>query len=205
MKKKAIMLSLFLTLLVTPHIGQAFSFSYVTGSLIKDRRYGLANFIIEEGYYFLVIDNTGIVTDDYKRNDSFVIYMMSFSEEGLDSLEGSGTVAEDNYFVISFNFELPGVYVTECRIEIHSSNSVSVFITDYLGLAEYYDEVGRIDIDVRRQLIYIIVGVGGALAISIGIATFFILRKIRQQDSVIKELLSGKVRKEDDEKQRNVA
>lgn len=205
MKKKAIVLSLFLALLLTPHIGQAFSFSYVPGSLINDRRYGLANFIIEEGYYFLVIDNTGIVTDNYKRNDSFVIYLMSFSEEGLDPLEGSGTVAEDNYFVISFNFELSGVYVTECRIEIHASNSVSAFITDYLGLAEYYDEVGRIDIDVRRQLIYTIVGVGGALAISIGIATFFILRKIRQQDSVIKELLSGKVRKEDDEKQRNVA
>ncbi|MCK4896495.1 MAG: hypothetical protein KAS47_06770 [Candidatus Heimdallarchaeota archaeon] len=205
MKKKALVLSLFLMLLLTPHIGQALSFSYVTGSLIKDRRYGLANCIIEEGYYFLVIDNTGVVTGDYDRNDSFVIYTMSFTEEGLDPLEGSVTVAEENYFVISFNFELTGVYVTECSIEIRGSNGVSVFITDYLGLAEYYDEVGRIDIDVRRQLIYTIVGVGGALAIGIGVATFFVLRKIRRQDSVIKDLLSGKVREEDDEKQRNVA
>ncbi|MHA1551686.1 MAG: hypothetical protein ACTSQC_07055 [Candidatus Heimdallarchaeaceae archaeon] len=205
MKKKALVLNLFLVLLLAPHIGQAISFSYVPGSLIKDRRYGISNCIIEEGYYFLVIDNTGVVTDEYDRYDSFVIYEMSFSEEGLNSLEGSGTVAEDNYFVISFHFNLSGVYVTECRIEIHCSNDVSVFITDYIGLAEYYDEVGRIDIDVKRQLIYTIVGVGGALAISIGVATFFILRKIRQQDSVIKDLLSGKVREEDDEKQRNVA
>lgn len=205
MKKKAILLSLFLTLLITPHIGQALSFSYVHGSLIEDKRYGLVNFIIEEGYYFLVIDNTGVVTDNYDRLDSYVIYEMSFSEEGLETIEGTGTVAQDNYFVISFNFELSGVYVTECRIEIHCSNDVSVFITDYLGLAEYYDEVGRIDIDVKRQLIYTIVGVGGALAISLGVAAFFILRKINRQDSVIKELLSGKVREEDEDKQRNVA
>jgi hypothetical protein len=210
MKKKVILFSIFLTFLITPHIGQALSFSYVHGSLIEDRRYGLVNFIIEEGYYFLVyyflvIDNTGVVTDNYDRLDSYVIYEMSFSEEGLETIEGTGTVAQDNYFVISFNFELSGVYVTECRIEIHCSNDVSVFITDYLGLAEYYDEVGRIDIDVKRQLIYTIVGVGGAIAIGIGVATFFILRKIYRQDSVIKELLSGKVREEDEEKQRNVA
>jgi hypothetical protein len=191
--------------LVTPHIGQAFSFSYVAGSLIKDRRYGITNCIIEEGFYFLVIDNTGIVTDNYDRYDSYIIFELSFSEEGIGSIDGTGTIAEDNYFVFSFNFNLTGVYVTECRIEIHASNDVSAFITDYLGLAEYYDEVGRIDIDVKRQLIYTIVGVGGALAIGIGVATFFIFRRIRQQDSVIKELLSGKVRKEDDEKQRNVA
>ena len=78
MKKKVILFSIFLTLLITPHIGQALSFSYVHGSLIEDRRYGLVNFIIEEGYYFLVIDNTGIVTDDYDRYDSYVIYMLSF-------------------------------------------------------------------------------------------------------------------------------
>ncbi len=205
MKKKAIVLSLLLTLLVAPHIGQALSFHYVPGSLLKDTRYGLANCIIKEGFYFLVLDNTGVVTDDYERNDSYVIYEMSFSEEGIDSIEGAGTVTGDNYFVISFNFELSGVYVSECSIEIHASNRISAFITDYLGLAEYYDEVGRIDIDVKRQLIYTIVGVGGAIAIGIGVATFFILRKINRQDSVIKELLSGKVRKEDDEKQRNVA
>jgi len=205
MKKKAIVLSLLLTLLVAPHISQALSFSYVPGSLIKDKRYGLANCIIEEGFYFLVLDNTGVVTGNYERNDSYVIYEMSFSEEGIYPIEGSGTIAEDNYFVISFNFNLTNVYVTECRIEIHASNSISVFVTDYLGLAEYYDEVGRIDIDVKRQLIYTIVGVGGTLAIGVGVATFFILRKINRQDSVIKELLSGKVREEDDEKQRNVA
>ncbi len=192
--------------LVTPHIGQAFSFSYVPGSLITDKRYGLANCIVEEGFYFFVLDNTGVITENYDRNSSYVIFEMSFSEEEIDSIDGSLTIAEDNYFVVSFNFELSNVYVTECRIEIHASNGVSAFITDYLGLAEYYEEVGRIDIDVKRQLIYTIVGVGGALAISIGIATFFIFRRIRRQDSVIKELLSGKVRKEDDEdKQRNVA
>ena len=59
MKKKTIAISLFIMFLVTPHIGQAFSFSYVAGSLIKDRRYGITNCIIEEGFYFLVIDNTG--------------------------------------------------------------------------------------------------------------------------------------------------
>ncbi len=192
-------------LLLAPHIGQAISFSYVPGSLIKDRRYGLSNCIIEEGYYFLVIDNTGVVTDDYDRYDSYVIYSISFSEEGIDTIDGTGTIAEDNYFVVSFNFDLEGVYVTECRIEIHASNDVSAFITDYLGLAEYYDEVGRIDINVKRQLIYTIVGVGGALAIGVGVATFFILRKIRRQDSVIKELLSGKVKRDDEDKQRNVA
>ena len=205
MKKKSLVFGLFLMLLLAPHIGQAISFSYVPGSLIKDRRYGLSNCIIEEGYYFLVIDNTGVVTDNYDRYDAYVIYEMSFTEEGLNSLVGSGTVSEDNYYVISFNFNLTSVYVTECQIEIHSSNDVSAFITDYLGLADYYDEVGRIDIDVKRQLIYTIVGVGGALAIGVGVATFFILRKIRRQDSVIKDLLSGKVKKDDEDKQRNVA
>ena len=204
MKHKTLTVNLLLLILLVPIFGQAISFDYVPGSLIKDRLFGISNCIVEEGYYFLVIDNTGVVTDDYDRNDSYVLYLVEFSED-INTIEGSVTVAEGNYFVLSFNFKLTGVVVTECYIEIHGSNRVSVFITDYLGLAEYYEQVGKIDIDVRKQLIYTIVGVGCALAVGIGAATYFILRKIRRQERIIKDLLSGKVRKGEDEKQRNVA
>ena len=205
MKKQSLAFGFFLALLVAPIMGQALFNDYVPGSLIKDKISGQKTCIVEEGFYFLVIDNTGVITGDFDRNNSYVVFFLSFSEADIDTIEGSGTVDEDNYFVLSFNFNLTSIYVTECTIEIYASNRVSIFLVDYLGLAEYYDEVGSIDINIKRQLIWTIVGVGSFLAVGIAAATFFILRKIRRQESIIKELMSGKVRKEDDEKQRNVA
>ena len=184
MNKKSAVLGIAIILLCSSFVSEAYPFQYMPGSLVEDKLYASFNVIISEGFYFLVIDNTGAVSKKSIRNDAYIIYDLTFSHEELDSFSDSLTINEDDYLVISFNFNLTGIFVTEAFFEIRSSRRVSAFITDSDGLAEYFREVGRLAINIQRPIVYTISAFGAALVVSI-ILSSFITHKKEERDELI--------------------
>ena len=68
MKKKKVVSFLFIVYLLHPIIIENTAFYSIQGSLVIDKNQGSSNIIIIEGIYFFVIDNTGLVSDNFKRN-----------------------------------------------------------------------------------------------------------------------------------------
>ena len=178
MNKKTSIIAGFIVLAVLANTTAAATSFHVPGTLILDTIYGTYNAIIEEGYYFLVFDNTGYLTDNFNRNDTYVIYFLEFSVEGLDEINGQTSVPKDDYRIITFNFELPEVYVTNAVFEMYASESLSCFIADYEGLAEYFEFIGKINVEQQRTALIVVSSVCGGVIVILVVNIIFIRNRI---------------------------
>lgn len=143
--KRSLGISCFvLFLVIVPYFIQAQPNYAIPGSLVEDKVYDYFTILLDEGDYFIIIDNTGIITDDFDRSDSYVIYSLTFSEAGMDTVEGSVTISANDYEVIAVDWTNPSVFFTEADFEIHASKKISAFLTDYIGLTLYIEEVSNI-------------------------------------------------------------
>ena len=192
MNKKIILVSLVFAIIFTSFASEAYSFYYVPGSLVVDKLYDDFDAILDEGFWFLVIDNTGAVSANIKRHDAYVIFDLSFSEEGLENFSESLTIPADSYHTVAFNFNQTSKYVTEAFFTMHASRRISAFITDADGLAAYFEEVGRLAINIQRPIIYSVIGIGVALVGAI-ILSSFITHKREERDEIISKTPPDKI------------
>ena len=143
--KKSLGISYFILLLIiSPFIIQSQHNYIIPGSLVEDKIYDYYSILLEEGDYFIIIDNTGIISNNFERVDSYVIYSMTFSETEMEEIEGSTTISAGHYEVISVDWTLTSTFITEAYFEIHASERISAFLTDYIGLTLYIEDVGSI-------------------------------------------------------------
>ena len=192
MNKKIIMVGLVFAMLITSVSSEAFDFYIVPGSLVYDKIYDDFDAILDEGFWFLVIDNTGAISAEKRRNDAYVIYDLTFSEEGIQTFSESFTIPADTYHTIAVNFNQTSKYVTEAFFTMHSSRRISAFITDPEGLAGYFEEVGRLAINIQRPIVYSIVGLGVALVGAI-ITSSFVTHKREERDELISQTPPDKI------------
>lgn len=178
MKLKSTLLPLALIAIILPSLVTGNPFSYIPGTLIEDRLYDSYTVIIEEGYYFIVFDNTGYITDNYTRLDSYVIFTLEFVETGIDDINEQRLVKNGSYTIFTFYFEVQGIYVTECEFEMTASERLSAFITDYEGLAEYLDETAHLTEGQRKREVIIVAGVSSGIIASLLIAIIFMRFRI---------------------------
>jgi hypothetical protein len=195
MKLKSKLIPLAILLLFLPSLVKGSPFSYVPGTLIEDRIFDSFTVIIEEGYYFLVFDNTGYITDNYTRLDSYVIFTLDFVEDGINDIDSQRLVNNGSYSIITFNFEVSGIYVTECTFEMVASERISVFLTDYHGLAEYLDEIAHLTVGQNRRDMIIVAGISSgviaALIVTIVFIRYRIFWKIKRRYNAYKVKKSG--------------
>jgi len=163
MKRKTALLSFALLAVILPTFVSGSPFYYVPNTLIEDVKYGSFSVIVEEGFYFLVFDNTGYITDNYTRVDSYVIFTLDFAVEGMRDIAAQRPVKAGEYTFISFNFDLSGIYVTECNFEMTASERISAFLTDSTGLAEYFEETADLTQGQRRQEIILVSSISASI------------------------------------------
>lgn len=176
-KKLGILTGLFVLVLLSRSVSSATSF-HVPGTMIHDRIYSTYNAIIEEGYYFLVFDNTGYLTDNFNRNHSYVIYFLDFAVEGIDQINGQGNVSGDDYEIITFNFEVPEVYISHIVFEMYASEPISCFIADYEGLADYFEFIGQINIKNQRTTLIIVSSVSGGIIFLLAVNILLVRNRV---------------------------
>ena len=163
MKRKTALLTFALLAVILPTVVSGSPFYYVTNTMIEDMKYGSFSVIVEEGFYFLIFDNTGYITDNYTRVDSYVIFTLDFEEEGMRDINAQKSVKAGEYTFISFNFDVSGIFVTECDFEMTASERISAFLTDSTGLAEYFEETADLTQDQRRQEIILVSSISSSI------------------------------------------
>ena len=149
------------------YINDSTAFYSIQGSLVSDKLHASNDIIIIEGIYFFVIDNTGIVSKDFDRNDTYVEYIIRFNATWDEDVSGEGYIFNGSYLMIPFSFEYEDVYVTEITLEFNSTSRVSSFVTTDSGLAQYHEEVADLEPESMRPFIITVVIVGAVLAVLI--------------------------------------
>ena len=173
MNRKTALLAFALLAVILPTAVSGSPFYYVPYTMIEDVKYGSFSVIVEEGFYFLVFDNTGYITDNYTRVDSYVIFSLDFVEEGMRDINAQRPVKAGEYTFITFNFDLSGIIVTECNFEMIASERISAFLTDSTGLAEYFEETADLTQGQRRQEIIIVSSISVSVVAALLIAIIF--------------------------------
>ena len=175
-KKPSILAGIIVLVFLSQTLSRADSF-HIPGTLVLDQKYARYNSILVEGYYFLVFDNTGFLTNNFNRNDSYVIYFLEFFENGTEDVNGQRSVPKDDYVIITFDLELPDAYITYIRFEMYTSESISSFIVDYQGLAKYFELIGKITEEQQRTTLIIVSSISGGIILLL--ATNIVLMRNR--------------------------
>lgn len=172
MKSRVSIYFLLILFISCTFIDDSSAFYSIQGSLVIDKTRGSNEIIIVEGIYFFVIDNTGLVSGNFERNDSFVEYAIKFNATWNEDTVGQQLVQNGSYLMIPFSFEYEDYYVTEITIEFNSTNRVSTFVTTDSGLAQYHEELRELEPESMRSVIISVSIVGGTLALLIVFITF---------------------------------
>ena len=178
MRTKLAIIAGFIALVVLSRPVTSATTFHVTGTLVLDRRFAFYNAIIEEGYYFLVFDNTGFLTDNFDRNDSYVIFFLEFSVDGMDEVNGQKSVPKGKYEIVTFDFELPGIYVTSVEFHMYASEDLCSFIADYEGLAAYFELIGSINVEQQQTILIAVASTSGGIIILLAINTVLVRNRI---------------------------
>ncbi len=185
MKKNLGITCFVLLLIIAPFFTVALPIYVIPGTLVEDMIYDYYTIILDESDYFIVIDNTGIITEDYNRVDSYVIYSLTFSEAGMEGVEGSITIKAKEYEVIAVDWTLSSVSFSEVLFEIHSSKRITAFLTDYTGLTQYIEDVSNL-VAFNLRPIIISAGVVGGIFVILIIVVIINTNRIGRIDRIMK-------------------
>lgn len=172
MKNRAAIYFMLVLIVLYPFINDSTAFYSIQGSLVTDKLHGSKEIIIIEGIYFLVIDNTGLVSKDFERNDTYVEYAILFNATWNEDTTGEGLIHNGSYLMIPFSFIYEDVYVTEITIAFNSTSKVSSFVTTDVGFAQFLAELADLEPESIRPLIIVIAVVGSVLAVIIIFVSF---------------------------------
>ncbi|MCG3225990.1 MAG: hypothetical protein H7645_03665 [Candidatus Heimdallarchaeota archaeon] len=167
MKSRIAIYFMLVLIVLYPFINDSSAFYSIQGSLVTDKLHGLEEIIIVEGIYFLVIDNTGLVSKNFERNDTYVEYAIMFNATWNEDITGEGVIHNGSYLMVPFSFEYEDVYVTEITITFDSTSRVSSFVTTDAGFTQFIAELADLEQESMRPLIISISVVGSVLAVLI--------------------------------------
>ncbi|MHA1955128.1 MAG: hypothetical protein ACXAAM_05265 [Candidatus Heimdallarchaeaceae archaeon] len=167
MKSRLAIYFMLILIVLFPFINDSTAFYSLQGSQVTDKLHGSNEIIIIEGIYFLVIDNTGLVSKNFERNDTYVEYAILFNATWNEDITGEGVINNGSYLMVPFSFEYEDVYVTEITIAFNSTSRVSSFVTTDAGFTQFLAELADLEPEPMRPLIISIAVVGGVLAVMI--------------------------------------
>ncbi|NPD90419.1 MAG: zinc ribbon domain-containing protein [Asgard group archaeon] len=153
-------------------INDSSAFYSIQGSLVIDKFHSINEIIIIEGIYFFVIDNTGIVSNNFDRNDTYVEYAIRFNATWNEDKTGEVLIYNGSYVMIPISFEFEDVFVTEISLEFNSTSRVSSFVTSDTGFANYLEDIAKLEPDSMIPVIITVVAVGAFLAVLVVFISF---------------------------------
>ena len=160
------------------------AFDYDTSSLREEITEISIHMFLEEGYYHLVIDNTGYVSGEYDREDSFVEIEI-FAIDGVpEYVNDSRNLGAFGYWDIPISTEVFLSFTIHFVFNITATNPVTVFLTDEDGFMDFEEEIENFDFRKPSNTLLIIGIVIGILFIA-GITAGFIER-IRKKHGYVK-------------------
>ena len=191
----ALLTGILIVILLSTRVSSIPSF-YIPDTLVEDKLYSEYTAIIQEGYYFLVFDNTGFITGNFNRNHSYVIYFLEFEAANIDTISGQHNVTENDYEIVTFNFDVPETYITHIYFKMYASQRISSFIVDYHGLAQYFELIGNINEEHQRTILIVVSSVSGGiiifLALNILLIRYRVYFRINRKIKVYRNKRAGK-------------
>lgn len=160
----------------------SYAFYYIEGSMFEEIIYTEFELILDERDYYLVIDNTGYISRNYIRNESFVCGVIVFRAKYSTYLEFNfilnSSLAESQYRSISLLINEPG----NMSFKIIATEEVTVFVTTLQGLEQFESEISEfLDEGGKYRTTYILIGIIGSLLI-MSVATVIYARKRIRKD-----------------------
>ena len=121
----------------------SYAFYYIEGSMFEEIIYTEFELILDERDYYLVIDNTGYISRNYIRNESFVCGVIVFRAKYSTYMEFNfilnSSLAESQYRSISLLINEPG----NMSFKIIATEEVTVFVTTLQGLEQFESEISE--------------------------------------------------------------
>jgi len=160
------------------------AFDYDTSSLREEITEISIHMFLEEGYYHLVIDNTGYVSGDYDREDSFVELEIFAIDGEPDYIADSRNLKAHYYWDIPISTDTFLFLAIHFIFNITATKPVTVFLTDEDGFIDFEEEIHNFDF---REPIsaFLIIGIVLGVIIVLGISAGFI-EKIRKKYGFVK-------------------
>ncbi|MBY8999868.1 MAG: hypothetical protein KGD64_03045 [Candidatus Heimdallarchaeota archaeon] len=167
------------------------AFEYDTSSLREEITETSIHIYLEEGNYHLVIDNTGYVSGDYNREDSFV-ELEIFAVDGEPAYTSdSRNLGDFVYWDIPISTDTFLFFTIYFIFNITATKPVTVFLTDEEGFLDFEEEVQNFDF---REPIsaFLIIGIILGSIVVLGISAGLI-EKIRRKYGFMKPAQTEKL------------
>ena len=180
MKKQGRKLILVFTVFVIINTPLITAFEYDESSLREEITETSIHVDLEEGYYHLVIDNTGYVSGEYDRVDSFVEIEIFIIFGDPDYISDSRNLGDFVYWDIPIPIGTLLFPTLHLIFNITATEPVTVFLTDEEGFTDFEEEV--MNFDFREPIsAFLIIGIILGVVIVLGISAGLIER-VRKKD-----------------------
>jgi len=156
------------------------AFDYETSSLREEATDISIDIFLEEGYYHLVIDNTGYVSGEYEREDSFVSLEIFALNGDPEYVSDSRNLKAHYYWDIPITTDTFFIFSIRFVFNISASIPITVFLTDEQGFIDFEEEITNFDF---REPIgaFLIIGIILGSFILLGILAG-VIEKIRKKN-----------------------
>jgi len=170
------------------------AFYYDQSSLREEITDISIHMFLEEGSYHLVIDNTGYVSGEYDREETFVVLEI-FALDGIpEYVTDSNTLPSRYYWDIPINTDTFLIFTIHFVFNITATKPVTVFLTDDQGFQDFEEEVENFDFTKPSRFL---IGLGivlGIIAVIGIVALFFdsLTKKSSEEEGAKTEVEEGK-------------
>ncbi|MCG3223448.1 MAG: zinc ribbon domain-containing protein [Candidatus Heimdallarchaeota archaeon] len=156
------------------------AFDYEISSLREELTDISIDISLEEGDYHLVIDNTGYVSGEYEREDTFVSIEIFALNGDPEYVSDSRNLKAHYYWDIPITTDTFLFFTIHFVFNITASNPITVFLTDEQGFIDFEEEITNFDF---REPIdaFLIIGIILGSFIFLGILAG-IIEKIRKKN-----------------------
>ncbi len=177
-------LLLFLTVFCIVCSSMTNAFDYDTSSLREEITEISIHMFLKEGYYHLVIDNTGYVSGEYDREDSLVEIEIFAIDGEPEYVSDSRNLGAFVYWDIPISTEVFLFFTIHFIFNITATNPVTVFLTDEDGFMDFEEEIENFDFRKPSKTL-LIIGIVIGIVFFAGITVGFI-EKIRKKHGYVK-------------------
>ena len=178
----------FISIIITS-IVQINAFDYDQSSLREEVTEASIHIFLEEGSFHLVIDNTGYVSGEYDREETFVELEIFALNGDPEYVNDTRTLGPHYFWDIPINTHTFLIFSIHFVFNITATNPVTIFLTDEQGYYDFEEEVENFDFRKPSNIFLIIFGVlGGILVLGI-VAGYFerVRRKTPRREKIRKE------------------
>jgi len=175
--KIKVSLLLFLSILVTNFV-VINAFEYDQSSLREEVTEASIHIFLVEGSFHLVIDNTGYVSGEYDREETFVELEIFALNGDPEYVNDTRTLGPHYFWDIPINTHTFLIFSIHFVFNITATKPVTIFLTDEQGYYDFEEEIENFDFREPTN-IFLIVGsvLGGILVLGIGVGYIERVRK----------------------------